>query len=416
MAIPTATPDKDTEYRGDLAQAPEKPLEAALLTGGGDRHYAFGLTMGLVQAGVRLDCIGGDEVDSPEMHTTPGLKYFSMRRSGLGVGALRKMARVAAYYARLMAYAASARPKVFHILWNNRFEHFDRTLLMAYYKLLGKKIVLTAHNINACARDASDSGLNRLTLRMQYRLADHIFVHTRKMKDQLIERFGVRPQAVSVIRYGVNNAVPNTNLTPPEARRRLGIADRERAILFFGNIAPYKGLEYLVRAFNRICSSGEDQYRLIIAGRFRKGSEQYTERIQRELSESPNRSRFVVKPELIPDEEIELYFKAADVLVLPYTHIFQSGILFLGYSFGLPAIAADVGSLKEDIVEDLTGCVCRPQDDADLAAAIEKYFASSLYRSLASRRQAIREYVQAEHLWESVARETRRVYASLVKP
>jgi len=315
-----------------------------------------------------------------------------------------------------MAYAAVAKPKIFHILWNNRFEHFDRTLLMAYYRLLGKKIVLTAHNINAGARDASDSGLNRLTLRMQYRLADHIFVHTRKMQIELIEDFGVRPQAVSVVRYGVNNAVPNTNLTPAAARRRLGIADRERAILFFGNVAPYKGLEYLIRAFNRICSSGEDRYRLIIAGRFRKGSEQYTELIQRELNESPNRHRFVVKPELIPDEEIEFYFKAADVLVLPYTHIFQSGILFLGYSFGLPAIAADVGSLKADIVEDVTGLVCHPQDDADLAAAIEKYFASSLYRSLASRRQALRDYVQAEHSWERVAQETQRVYASLVKP
>ena len=41
-----------------------------------------------------------------------------------------------------------------------------------------------------------------------------------------------------------------------------------------------------------------------------------------------------------PDEETELYFKAADVLILPYTHVFQSGVLFLGYSFGLPAIAA----------------------------------------------------------------------------
>ena len=46
--------------------------------------------------------------------------------------------------------------------------------------------------------------------------------------------------------------------------------------------------------------------------------------------------------EYIPDEETEVYFKAADVLILPYVHVFQSGVLFLGYSFGLPAIAADV--------------------------------------------------------------------------
>jgi len=53
---------------------------------------------------------------------------------------------------------------------------------MSYYKFLGKTIVITAHNVNKGRRDATDTPLNRLTLRIQYRLADHIFVHTEKMK------------------------------------------------------------------------------------------------------------------------------------------------------------------------------------------------------------------------------------------
>ena len=90
--------------------------------------------------------------------------------------------------------------------------------------------------------------------------------------------------------------------------------------------------------------------------------------------------------EYIPDEETELYFKAADVLILPYTHVFQSGVLFLGYSFGLPAIAADVGTLKEEIIEGQTGFVFKPQDSSDLASKIDKYFKSELFRNLESRR------------------------------
>ncbi len=96
------------------------------------------------------------------------------------------------YYAKLIRYAATAKPRIFHILWNNKFELFDRTLLMLYYKLLGKKIVFTVHNVNAGRRDSKDTRLNRLTLRIQYRLADHIFVHTEKMKRELIEEFGVQ--------------------------------------------------------------------------------------------------------------------------------------------------------------------------------------------------------------------------------
>ena len=77
-------------------------------------------------------------------------------------------------------------------------------------------------------------------------------------------------------------------------------------------------------------------------------------------------------------------------LVLPYRHIYQSGVLFLGHSFGLPVLAADVGSLKDDIVEGKTGFVFRPEDPDDLARVIEQYFASDLYADLNNRRKEIR--------------------------
>ena len=69
---------------------------------------------------------------------------------------------------RLLRYAATARPPVFHILWNNKFDYFDRTLLTSDDKLLGKIVILTAHNVNTRARDANDSPLNRWTLKFRY--------------------------------------------------------------------------------------------------------------------------------------------------------------------------------------------------------------------------------------------------------
>jgi glycosyltransferase involved in cell wall biosynthesis len=85
--------------------------------------------------------------------------------------------------------------------------------------------------------------------------------------------------------------------------------------------------------------------------------------------------RIIQRIEYVPDEQTELFFKAADVLVLPYTHIFQSGVLFLGYSFGLPVIATDVGSLKLEIVGGDTGFVCQPKYTRRIwPSAIEKFF------------------------------------------
>src|SRR5437870_8985762 len=109
------------------------------------------------------------------MHTTPGQIFLNLRGSKGEVSCATKVLRVLTYYARLIRYAAIAEPRIFHILWNNKFQFFDRTVLITYYKMCGKRVVLTAHNVNAGKRDSNDSLLNRLTLRMQYLLADHIF-------------------------------------------------------------------------------------------------------------------------------------------------------------------------------------------------------------------------------------------------
>lgn len=394
-------------------QGAGRRAEVALLTGGADTPYAFGLALALMSKGIGLDIIAGDELDRPQFHGTAGVNFLNLRgNQATDAGLLTKVSRVLIYYGRLIRYALIARPTVFHILWNNKFETLDRTLLMLYYKALGKKVILTVHNVNAGRRDSNDTALNRLTLRIQYRLADHSFVHTSSMKKELIADFHVRESAVTVIPFGINNAVPDTGVTVAQARERLGIGPGERAILFFGTIAPYKGLEYLLAAFERLLTERGD-YRLIIAGRPRNGSEKYWETIRRTIT-GMDQGRMIQKIEFIPDEDTELYFKAADVLILPYTEIFQSGVLFLGYSFGLPAIVADVGSLSEDIVDGKTGFVFSAGDSVDLARVINVYFESELFKALPSRRQQIRDYADEQHSWDTVGRMTQTVYDALL--
>ena len=283
---------------------------------------------------------------------------------------------------------------------------------MLYYRLLGKKTVLTVHNVNAARRDSRDSLFNRATLRVQYYLTVHFFVHTEKMKLELFEEFGVPKPRITVIPFGINNAVPNTSLTSSEARHRLGISDDEKVLLFFGNIAPYKGLEYLVKAFQSIRDQDRG-YRLVVTGR-PKDAEEYWAAIHASIREDVELGRILLKADYIPDDETEVYFKAADVLVLPYKHIYQSGVLFLGYSFGLPVLAADVGSLKDEIIEGQTGFVFKPEDSADLAQSISKYFTSDLFKNLKQRRQAIKDLAAKQHSWDVVGRKTMEVYAELL--
>jgi len=405
------SPVSDVAKGATVRNPPE--LEVALLTGGFDKPYVLGLTMALVSTGIYLEVIGSDEVDSRKMHATHEVRFLNLRGSQRADATIaQKASRLLVYYARLIRYAAVAKPKTFHILWNNKFQFFDRTLLMLFYKLCGKKIVFTAHNVNAGKRDANDGLLNRLTLRIQYRLSDHIFVHTEKMKKELLEDFGVRERSVTVIPFGINNSVPCTDLTSVQAKCQLGISRGERAVLFFGNIGPYKGLEFLVAAFQQIAGKNAD-YRLMIVGKVRGGAERYMEEIQRAIKCDASRERITQRIEYIPDDQTEVYFKAADVLVLPYTRVSQSGVLFLGYNFGLPVIAADVGSLRENIIAGKTGFLCRPGDSVDLAGTIDRYFESDLYKSLSSCRSKIRQYINTKHSWDRVGETTRNVYARL---
>ena len=415
MAIGSSTSSVFTGAMGALPDATSTVdgMGVALLTGGYDKPYVSGLAIALTSKKVYLDLVGGDEVVSPEMLTTPELKFLNLRGSKGKAGLVSKISRMFAYYARLIHYAATAEPRIFHILWNNKFEFFDRTVLMLYYKLLGKKIVFTAHNVNAGKRDGNDSLLNRLTLRIQYRLSDHIFVHTGKMKVELIQDFAVREESITVIPFGINNSVPITHLTSSEARRRLGIGEGDRTILFFGALRPYKGLEYLVDGFLRLAAR-HPEYRLIIAGERRREAEKYLDEILRRIESDLNGTRVTQKLQYIPDEETELYFKAADLLVLPYTNVFQSGVLFLSYSFGLPVVATDVGSVREEVIEGRTGFLCKPCDHLDLARAVEAYFSSQLFKDLAYRRREIREWANARNSWSVVGETTCKVYAELL--
>ena len=386
----------------------------ALLTGGGDKPYAFGLATELMSRGTVLDLIGSDELDCPEFHCKTGVIFLNLRGNQQPDASLaRKISRILVYYAKLVRYASTAKPKILHILWNNRFDLLDRTVLMLYYRLLGKRIVLTVHNVNTSRRDSKDTRFNRLTLRIQYRLTHHIFVHTEKMKLELVEEFGVQRTCVTVIPFGINDAVPSTHLTPADAKQRLSIPDATKTVLFFGNIKPYKGLEYLITSFQQLLTRCED-YRLLIVGR-PDNCEEYWRAIRETIREDVQKARVILRADFIPDDQIEIYFKAADLLVLPYRHIYQSGVLFLGYSFGLPIVAADVGSLKDEVVEGKTGFVFRPEDPVDLARAIEQYFASDLYADLNSRRQEIRDYATERHSWDVVGRITTSVYASLLR-
>lgn len=392
----------------------ESLLRVALLTGGGDKPYALGLASALTARGVSVDFVGSDHLMCDALTRDPRINFLNLRGDqDARASFAEKTRRVISYYLRLIWFGATAKARIFHVLWNNRFETIDRVFLLLYYKLCGRRVAFTAHNVNAAKRDQTDNWLNRLTLRIQYRLVDHIFVHTLKASEEMQASFGVGAEKISVIPFGINNTIEPTDLSKDEARSRLHMSDTDLVMLFFGQIAPYKGVEYLLRAFIELAKE-RAEYRLVIAGS-PKWDGEYWRRMEGIIRESGLEWRVVQRIGFVADEQTEVFFKAADVLVLPYTDIFQSGVLSLAYSFGLPVVATDVGSLKEEVIEGQTGFICPPRDAMSLAEALRRYFKSDLYYNLGRRRQEIKDHANKKYSWEKVAEATLRAYTEVLR-
>src|SRR5436189_5850816 len=116
----------------------------------------------------------------------------------------------------------------------------------------------------------------------------------------MTSEFRISESKVSVIPFVINNTVPSTRLSSAQAKRQLGISESDKALLFFGNIAPYKGLEYLISAFKELLNK-DRSYRLIIVGK-PKGSECYWKQVRQGIARSGIRDRVIEKIEYIPDE------------------------------------------------------------------------------------------------------------------
>jgi glycosyltransferase involved in cell wall biosynthesis len=390
-------------------------LSIALLTGGNDPPYVLPLTKAIVREGVRVDFIGNNDMADSDVARYKEVKYFNLRGSqNESVNLSQKFIRICKYYLRLLNYTIQTKNKIFHIIWLNKFIFFDRTLLNLFYKFNGKKIVYTAHNVNERKRNGNDSFLNKFSLSFMYRVVDHIFVHTEKSKIELQSDFNISKNKISVIPFGINDTAPVTGITSEYAKHYFGFNPQQKIILFFGQIAQYKGLEYLVDAL-KILREKEFKIKLLIAGKIKSGNEDYWHKIERKIKRENLENYVTKKIGFIPDEKIELFFKAADVLALPYVSIFQSGVLILSYFFGLPVIGTRVGEFEKDIIWGKTGFICSSRDSCELAQIISEYFDSKLYKNLIFERKKIHDFALQKYSWESVGKITFKVYKSLIR-
>jgi len=152
------------------------------------------------------------------------------------------------------------------------------------------------------------------------------------------------------------------------AKRELGLTGK-KVILFFGYIKPYKGLDILLQSFPKILNKFPEAHLLIVGEVY--GNDEYYLQLIAEL-QIKEKVTFIRK--FVTDEEVEVYFKSADVLALPYKQATQSGVAQIGYTMNLGAVATPVGGLPEMVLHKKTGIIAKSVSPEDFAEAIQDFF------------------------------------------
>ncbi len=156
----------------------------------------------------------------------------------------------------------------------------------------------------------------------------------------------------------------------PEARRALGLDPDKRLVLFFGFIKAYKGVVHLIDAAGDLQAEFGDGLRILIVGDIYGDRQPYLDRI----AAAAGRSIIQLVDGFVPDETVEDYFVAADVVALPYVSATQSGIVQIAYHYDLPVITTRVGGLPEVVLDGETGFLVPPNNPQALAEAVIRFF------------------------------------------
>jgi len=215
---------------------------------------------------------------------------------------------------------------------------------------------LLPHEAGPGLRRAVKLGLGRM---------DGLILHSRDEHTSALHYF---PKAQSALAFHpLYDQFPGEDIPKSQARQRLGLDEDSKIILYFGLIRPYKGVDVLIEALLKL--KMDVNLKALIVGEIYKGCESIRERLKQLPAD-----RVLLIDKFVPDNEVAVYFRAADLVVLPYKSATQSGVIPIAYRCRRPVVATRVGGLPEAVEDGLSGWLVPPNNADELARAICCYF------------------------------------------
>lgn len=320
---------------------------------GGNHYYGLMLLGALHRAGHEAWFYSNFEREYPGIHIKQTYPFELSKNIGGFISLLRGTFR---------AVANCRKQGIKHVIFHLFDSGWINVFIMSIIRLSGCKIIAIAHDISSFEKSSESHLARRLIYRV---LANRIVVHNRfsyrLVKAILPPRVAER---VHVIKHGGHLDVIEQQ-SREAALQQLGLDPNWKYILFFGQIKKVKGLDVLLRAVK----GTHPDYKLIIAGKPWKDDFSQYEQI---IAEEGINDHVVRMIRYITEEERDALYSCASMLVLPYRKIYQSGVLLMSMSFGLPVVLSDLPPLQEVVTDGENGLLFATGKPESLHEALVK--------------------------------------------
>jgi D-inositol-3-phosphate glycosyltransferase len=366
---------------------------------GGMDYYDFGLCGGLAAAGADVVLHTSDETDIP-IATGFEVRLTYRKIYGKDPSWLRGLRYLRGSITALIAATREKRRIChFHLFHVGPRQVFNLVLA----KILRRQVVLTAHDVESFVDGLDVASMSRWV----YRRADRVIVHNKISRHELSHWAGLAEEQIAVIPHG--NYLHAIQPLPDQAaaRAQLGMPVDAKVILFFGQIKEVKGLDLLLEAMPEIRRRHPEAVLLIAGKPWKSDFSHYMEQIER----LDLRERCITHIRYIPDEDVPLYYAAADLVTLPYRRIYQSGVVLMAMSYAKAVVVSDLPGMTEIVTDGATGYVFRQGAPSDLANKL----ATALDDHEALQRVAENgfRYVRENFDWRVIGENTGELYASI---
>ncbi len=368
---------------------------------GGCHYYDFGLCRGLSFHGVDVHLY---TCDATSLEFSGGTRVSLIYKGIYGsdsawIRGLRYLR--ASLRALIESRLRGARIVHFHIFRIGLMEYFD--LVVA--RLLGFRVVATAHDVDAFV----DGVLDKNWVKRYYKSVALVVAHNKVSQGELIESLGISQSKIQIIPHGNYDLFLRKRPLQSDARSALGLDPDHFILLFFGQIKDVKGLDVLLRAMPEVLAKCGDRLSLVVAGRPWKSDFSAYQRLIVDLGIEDRVQLDII---FIPDEQAELYYCAASLVVLPYRRIYQSGVVLMALSYGQPVLVSSIPGMTEVVTDGVTGLVFASGDSSDLARKIVWAFENP--GSLESIGVAGKKLMETDYNWYDIGSLTKSAYERLL--